>query len=69
MNDENRLLRVRDIVKPSGLLPISVATWWRGVHQGKFPQPVQSRILGSRITVWRLSDINLLIKEINGSDK
>ena len=40
------------------IIPISKSSWWAGVKEGKFPQPVK---LGKRTTVWRTSDIRLLI--------
>lgn len=42
-----------------GLIPVSHATWWRGVKAGRFPQPVR---LGGRVTVWRVEDIRKLIE-------
>lgn len=41
-----------------GLIPVSHATWWRGIKDGRFPQPVK---LGTRTTVWRVEDIRALI--------
>lgn len=41
------------------LIPISKSTWWQGVKEGRYPQPV--RTLGMRITVWRAEDIRALI--------
>lgn len=36
------------------LIPVGKSTWWAGVKSGRFPQPIK---LGSRTTVWRVSDI------------
>lgn len=36
------------------LLPISAATLWRMVQNGRFPRPVK---LGPRITAWRVEDV------------
>ena len=36
------------------------STWWKGVADGKFPRPVK---LGPRVTAWRKSDIDRLIKD------
>ena len=47
-------LRVSQIVKPHGILPISKSTWWAGVASGRYPQAVK---LGPGITVWALRDI------------
>lgn len=41
-----------------GLIPVSHATWWRGIKDGRFPKPVK---LGTRVTAWRVEDIRALI--------
>lgn len=41
------------------LVPVSKATWWRGVKEGRFPQPVK---LSPGVTVWRSEDILKLIQ-------
>ena len=41
-----------------GLIPVSHATWWRGIKEGRYPQPVK---LGTRVTAWRVEDIRALI--------
>lgn len=40
------------------LYPIGRSTWWAGVKQGKYPQPVK---LGANTTAWRAGDIRQLI--------
>ena len=42
------------------LIPVSKSTWYQGVKEGRYPQPVRS--LGQRITVWRAEDILTLIE-------
>jgi predicted DNA-binding transcriptional regulator AlpA len=42
------------------IIPVSKSTWWQGVKDGRYPQPVRS--LGQRITVWRAEDIRRLIE-------
>lgn len=37
------------------VLNLSKSTWWAGVKSGRFPKPIKK--LGSRITLWRASDI------------
>jgi prophage regulatory protein len=39
------------------IIPISKSTWWQGVRDGRYPQPVR---LG-RCTTWRIEDIKNLI--------
>jgi predicted DNA-binding transcriptional regulator AlpA len=38
--------------------PVSRATWWNMVRDGRAPQPVK---LGPRITAWRAADIRRLL--------
>lgn len=42
-------LRVNQIVRPNGILPIARSTWWAGVASGRYPKPVK---LGPGITCW-----------------
>ena len=49
------------------VIPISKASWWAGVKEGRFPTPVK---LGPRTTAWRIEDIRRLIEspvESNGN--
>ena len=54
-------VRLSAILKPFGPLPIRRSTWWKGVKEGRYPQPIK---LGPRITAWRVSDIVELIDNI-----
>ncbi|CTQ45301.1 helix-turn-helix transcriptional regulator [Roseibium aggregatum] len=51
-------LRLKSILAPNGPIPVSKSTWWAGVKDGRFPEPVK---LGERITVWRAEDIRELL--------
>jgi prophage regulatory protein len=42
------------------LIPVAKSTWWQGVKDGRFPQPVK---LGPRTTAWRAEDIYEYIDE------
>ena len=42
------------------VFPVGRSTWWNGVRDGRYPQPVK---LSDRITAWRVSDIRSLIEE------
>lgn len=44
-----------------GLLPIGPTTWWKGVKEGRYPQPVK---LSERVTAWRVEDIRELLEEM-----
>ncbi|MCL2658067.1 MAG: AlpA family phage regulatory protein [Betaproteobacteria bacterium] len=43
------------------IIPVSAATWWDGVKDGRFPKPVK---LGPSTTAWRVEDIRKLIASI-----
>lgn len=57
---ETGFLRLKQIVGPKGLIPVSKSTWWQGVRDGRYPAPVK---LGRRITAWRVEDIRKLIND------
>ena len=48
-------VRLKQILAPQGPIPVSKSTWWAGVKDGRFPQPLK---LGERVTVWRAEDIH-----------
>ena len=47
-------LRVRDIVRPHGIAPISRAAFYQAVRDGRVPP---GTALGARMRVWKRSDI------------
>ena len=54
---EDRLLKVKECLK---IVPVAPSTWWAGVKDGRFPQPVR---IGAS-TFWRHSDI---MKVVSGT--
>ena len=55
-------LRLKQIVGTKttpAIIPISKSSWWAGVKEGRFPQPIK---LGKRTTVWKMSDIRQLVE-------
>ena len=54
------LVRLSQILAPAGPIPISKSTWWKGIKEGRFPQPQK---LGPRTTVWKVEDIRRLFEE------
>ncbi len=52
---ETGFVRLPEVLK---VFPVSKSTWWAGVKDGRFPQPVK---LGPKISAWRVSDIRELI--------
>ena len=53
-----RLLRIKEIIGPGGLIPVSKSTFWAGVKAGKFPKPIK---VTPGVTAWRQSDIEAFI--------
>lgn len=49
-------LRLPDVLR---LYPVSKSTWWKGIHDGKFPAAVR---IGDRAVAWRAEDIRSLIE-------
>lgn len=43
------------------IIPVSRATWWRGIESGKYPAGV---LLGPRTRAWAVADIRALLAEI-----
>lgn len=54
-------VRLTSIIAPAGPIPVSKSTWWQGVKDGRFPQPVK---LGAKTTAWRVEDIRALIERL-----
>lgn len=48
------------------LIPVSKSTWWLGVKEGRYPQPVK---LSTRTTAWRIEDIRALIEALAAGHK
>lgn len=59
------LVRLSSILAPVGPIPVCKSTWWAGVRDGRFPQPVR---LGGRITAWKAQDIWKLIEGVAADD-
>ena len=56
--EDERGLRIGEVLAPIGPIPFSKSCWWAGVKSGRYPKPYK---LGPRITVWRKRDIIALI--------
>jgi predicted DNA-binding transcriptional regulator AlpA len=57
-----RIIRISELAttsKKSGKLPVSPATIWRWVREGKFPKPFK---LSESVTVWDASEIDAFIE-------
>ena len=41
------------------VFPVSRSTWWNGIKEGKFPEPIK---LSPKVTAWKVEDIKKLIE-------
>lgn len=55
INFSDALLRLPAVL---AFVPVSRATWYAGVKEGRYPAPLK---LGTRAVAWRRSDIERLI--------
>jgi predicted DNA-binding transcriptional regulator AlpA len=56
-----RIIRIADLAttpKRHGILPVSPATIWRWVRDGKFPKPIK---LGASVTGWPIDEIDAFV--------
>ena len=70
---ESGYLRLRQIIGDPkanppipAIIPVSKSTWWAGVKNRRYPQPV--RTLGQRITAWNVDDIRALITRVQEAE-
>lgn len=68
MQNKETFLRLAQIVgnPKRGIEPlihVSGATWWRWVKSGRAPQPIRP---SPRCTVWRKSDIDSMLSNLEG---
>lgn len=55
MNTPDSFLRLPEVLN---IIPVSRATWYAGIKEGRFPAQVK---LGPRVSAWRRSDIDRLV--------
>jgi predicted DNA-binding transcriptional regulator AlpA len=58
------LVRLKSILAPIGPIEMSRSAWWKGVSEGRLPQPIK---LGPRTTAWRAADIRRLYEDTGDS--
>lgn len=54
-NQHDSLLRLPEVL---ALIPVSRATWYAGMKEGRYPAPVS---LGPRCVAWRASEIQQIV--------
>lgn len=52
-------IRLKEVLT---IIPIGKSSWWAGVANGTYPQPVK---ISKRTTAWAVEDIRDLINNIN----
>jgi len=57
-----RFVRLRDVIAPTGPIPIAKSTLWAKVKSGHFPQPIR---LFNRVTCWRVEDVQAFLDKAN----
>lgn len=60
MSNNEKLLRLPEIIRPYGPIPVARSTWWAGIKSGRYPKPIK---LGARAVAWRASDIAELVNK------
>lgn len=58
----SRIIRIAELAstpKKAGMLPVSPATIWRWVRDGKFPKPFK---LGASVTGWYAYEVDAFIE-------
>lgn len=63
INETLRLLRMRQIVKPDGVLPICRSSFYNLIRRGIVSPGIR---LGARTRVWKSSEIVNLINSLEG---
>ncbi|WP_281023600.1 AlpA family phage regulatory protein [Minwuia sp. IMCC4030] len=53
-----RIMRLKQIIAPNGVFPVSKSAWYAGIAEGRYPKPVR---LGPGMVGWRDTDIERLI--------
>ncbi len=57
----HQVIRIADLASTkhkAGKLPVSHATIWRWVKEGRFPKPFK---LGGNVTVWNLDEVEAFV--------
>lgn len=57
--EEDRLVRLPAIIGPKGWIPVCRSSFYQGIRDGLYPQPVK---LGRRVSAWRLSEILKVVR-------
>jgi prophage regulatory protein len=66
-----RFYRIKEIIGDRkqgipGIIPVSRASWYAGIKDGKYPKPVK---LSERTSAWRSTDIDELVARLSAGGK
>ncbi|WP_032891311.1 hypothetical protein [Mesorhizobium sp. LNJC384A00] len=59
---KNSYVRLREIIGPDGLLPISRSNWYAKIKDGRAPAPVKF----GRLSLWDRHCLNKFLEDPNG---
>lgn len=72
-NKQTGLMRIKTILgEPNATPPttplicVSKSTWWKGVADGRYPQPVK---ISARCTAWKAAEIFAYIENLGGTNE
>lgn len=62
-----KFYRIREIIGDrqkgiQGMIPVSRASWYAGIKDGRYPKPVK---LSERTAAWRSTDIDELVERLS----
>ena len=63
INHHSGYLRLHQVLE---LIPIGKSSWWNGVKEKRFPQPIK---LGPRTTAWKAEDIHALLISFDNKER
>jgi prophage regulatory protein len=62
---ETGFVRIKEIVAPNGVFPISRSAWYAGIAEGRYPKGYK---LSSRSVGWRVEEIRALIESMSNRE-
>jgi prophage regulatory protein len=65
-----RFYRLKDVIGDRkqgipGIIPVSRASWYVGIKEGRYPKPVK---LSEHTSAWRSTDIDELVKRLSSGE-
>ncbi|MDX8377351.1 MAG: AlpA family phage regulatory protein [Mariprofundales bacterium] len=57
MHTETTLQRFASLIRVLDTFPVSKSSWYRGIKEGRYPQPIK---ISKRSSAWRIDDLKEL---------